>query len=317
VKLLVVGFDGAGYNTYGQMFVDRLKSQWKVEAKAHKVLSPIPLSGTAWTSVYTGLPASVHGVTDVWARAERGSKCHGDWINECFWNKLDGKRVASANMPMTYPPSKTEPFFVAGFSQQGPVWQHPNTLRLPTAYKKWSDVTNIRGDYCKWLRDLDIVEMTEAVGMYMVELALWHGNMAERLGGADLYMVGHSHPDKLLHAYGNTDLLESGLTWRSLLFEYMARSLDASIRLIDPDRIIIISDHGFEEPGTLHTPDALLVTVNVDTSTLKDEVTVCDIAPLVLEQYGVSVGRHGADAYSPEEWEVVKARMVALGYFEE
>lgn len=300
MKLLCLGLDGFDHREWGKHMAD-LGYQYAV------LHSPLPASGPAWTSIYTGMTPAEHGVRDTWGRAMPGSKTHADVCNRAVWNLLPGVSCAICNLPVTDPPSKVDGFMVSGFYQR-PDAYWPPTLAMPQNWLQLSDLcwTDGIADMGTWRNALYGAGKTYA--------ARWTFSCCDRLldwfvravgdRDIDLGWLAFTYPDRLLHAWpGDPDIF--------LFIAELTRGIIKRLeQTLAPDAMLIMSDHGFSETEDEHTKQGVIAWRGLQMARTK--FTNWDIAHIVAARFGVTLG--GAGAYSEEDIAVINQRLRDLGY---
>jgi len=282
MKLMILGLDG--------LDVTALDG-------AGRLHSPLPVSGPAWQSIYTGMTAERHGVTSVWGDGPDG-RLATEWAGRWFWNRLPVPGTV-CNMPIATVGRK--PIFVSGFP--GPFATLPEALEVcwqergdlaqmaqPMTIDGWSDSLKKAGfSFC--------AEKATDDALFLLD---WFGNNAK----GDLGCLGLTFPDRILHSF-YTD--EAWLFVCSLAAKIVVMARDIARRLI------VVSDHGFERCGTNHTKDGVLW----DSDNYKRGGYV-GMTHHVAEKIFVIFGFEYADFHSgaKEADELApNARLTALGYY--
>ena len=83
-KVLVMGFDALDYH-----FFARFASQ---DYSIIPLYSPVPMTGPAWSSIYTGLSVTNHGISEGWGRRKSRLYSRYEYLDNLLWNirKLAG-----------------------------------------------------------------------------------------------------------------------------------------------------------------------------------------------------------------------------------
>ncbi len=141
-RVLILGLDGASWRLTQKLVGEgRMPTMRRMlaEGTAGPLYSTLPdISPTAWASFMTGKNPGQHGVYGF------GLKVPGSYFLEPFssrgrvqgatlWGILSarGRRVASINVPMTYPPEAVNGVMIAGFGtpdERGNRFVHPPAL---------------------------------------------------------------------------------------------------------------------------------------------------------------------------------------------
>lgn len=233
MKLLLVGIDALDAKAY------------QVYGKRHPcrpLRSPTPYTGPAWTTIYTGLPADVHGVKDPWGQATEFAVPAKAFAERCMWALLPSELKAGIwNMPVAYPSSGLE-FYVAGFPYLPEMrelsFPQPDSLYWDLVW--WPEEANKEGT--EW-HSLDILAAIARI-------------REERLGLADVFIqqckatpvdfaaIGFRFPDRLGHIYGSNKWLWAEV--ERLSIELADLLLDELLGTLQPDAWMVVSDHGIE-----------------------------------------------------------------------
>jgi predicted AlkP superfamily phosphohydrolase/phosphomutase len=122
-KLIVLGWDSATFDVAAP-----LMEQGRLPALARLVdggfSAPLrsvwpPMTDCAWTSAFTGRNPGAHGIFGSWYRAPGAYECRyfsaRDRRAPALWELADDQRFLVWNVPMTYPPERTNGAMVAGY----------------------------------------------------------------------------------------------------------------------------------------------------------------------------------------------------------
>lgn len=270
-RLLLLGLDGAD--------PEYLPRYLPKEFKVKSIENSVPLSGPAWTSLYTGKTAGEHGVTHIWGLRMGNSKRLSDIEHRPFWEKLPIK-VGVFNAPVTYPPRPVNGFILSGFpiALDDKPFCYPEGIIDEDYWKNWvmdiaqyggfgnknhSETPLLTADSWDWraswwqrfqrlgetpAHSLPIPmnarakEITESMGDKQLGLLKW---LLGQYPDTRFLFAQFSHIDRLFHLWG--------VSQESIKYVY-----DEAIRLLNgvkvayrPDKTFIVSDHGFLD-GTRH-----------------------------------------------------------------
>lgn len=277
-------------------------------------------TGPAWTSIYTALKPEEHGLSE-------GGWREGDSIFHnlyTVWDKLsdEGYELSLFGMPMTYRSKKINGWMVSGF--------------VHTTLKSLYD----RALYPSDLLDNDFIENTAAYVAKVKHEEGVHPNMPEdpeevfetfskaeynRLstfesiieesGKPEIAAYGTTFADKMGHA----DTINPANEITRKTYEQVDDMLAELIRILDPEEVMIVSDHGFS--GWSH--DLYGYYLNTAGFELED---IFEFTPKLLEEYfGIKYNSEeyglmdgsGESGLSDEEKEDVRGQLADLGYIDE
>lgn len=295
MKLLCIGFDGLDYADWTEF-----AHLWP----AVVLESPKPLSGPAWTSIYTGLSADTHGVTDMWGRPMNGAKCHADIEPQCVWNHMPGVSKVLCNLPISWPPSEDKDIkaFVSGFPRAKP-FATPAGVIEESYMEEWGDLIDWTSKDLAWCGELTerglLASQNETV-YRAYGCTSWFIPTAQSV---DLGWIVYTFPDRLMHAFST---IEGVRNWIGGFAKKLCLKLDAELQ---PENILVMSDHGFK-PG-LHTTTGVLAAKGVK---LPERAQTSDVAGLILDVFGFEHAPAEHDDYNDEEWQAMRSKLAELGY---
>jgi len=316
MELLCIGFDGLDHREWSRRLADQLPGFEYV-----LLHSPVPVSGPAWTSIYTGLPMEQHGVTDLWGRPEAGSKTHADVSPLCVWNALyrHGKQVALCNLPCTYPPSSVHPFHVSGFPwPDDKCYWHPERLGVPRDFKwrcemvHWAEKHTPDG-WAPQLRKWNPLDVRGYVEFDMRSVIKWFAGWKTK--AADLGWLVFTFPDRLLHLWPDASWIHR---FNAQMVMEAITQLEA---MLQPKATLVMSDHGWLERGQLgqfnHTEEGVLAWRGMDMPQFwgAQMPTVSHVAHILADYFGVPL-RSYAENLSEADMSYVRERLKSLGYFD-
>jgi len=279
----------------------------------------IPHTGLAWPSIYTGLDEEGHGISEGgWRQGD--SRFHEQYT---IWDKLSdkGHKLGLYGMPMTYKAVEINGWMVSGF--------------VHTTLKPLYDNALYPSD----LVDNDFIENTAA---YTAKVKLEEGchpnmpeepeesyeilkvsednrlekfrELVEEKGKPEIVAYGTTFADKIGHC-ASIDA-EKEITQKT--YQDVDKKLSELIDILDPEEVIIVSDHGFSEWS--HD----LYGYYLNTAGFEME-SIFDFTPKVLdylgyeykeEEYGLSDKMDGDDL-DEEEKKDIRGQLADLGYIEE
>lgn len=336
-SLLVVGWDAA---TRAHLSGD-LDLPFFDSLSAHDTLLPEPIwqnrevdSGTAWTTITTGLsmwdhrvatltgmvehpnvlrafskfdtliPRNLFGVpARIWARKHiLGKQPTNDDIRyKRVWHYLPNS--LSFAVPLTYPPKPTDGVTVSGFPSPS-VTVQPD--QLEQAVQQRYDGEPSRTHDSNGGLDESYTEDLFSVHKQEVETVCWLDEQNE----FQFYFVVFTLLDRLLHVVdrGDADI------------ERAYKRLDTSTRTlidqIDPDDVLILSDHGmrYAPRGKWRHIHDEKQGIWAGTTDFGLE-THLDVTPAILDYYGVSMDDPTYDAETVvENTDEIEDRLSNLGY---
>ena len=217
-KLLIIGFDGMDYfmakRTIGEYSFQNFQPILK------KQLTKETYTGPSWASFYTGLRKEIHGVTDGWGRDIGESNTFKDIKDHAFWNIISkaGYPIYVDNLPITpdgFPYTKSKEKDIVNWIydplEQGSV--------------KWRKAIQSM-DYKKVLLEV------KSGSLKLIE--------EQTFSNQDLVFIQFSFLDRLGHVY---TLKDDDLMRKSYQLAY--ELADRLYELIQPQYLMIVSDHGF------------------------------------------------------------------------
>ena len=264
-KLLIIGLDGASFNTFDLLkkkgvslpYIDGLIANG---VKGDLTSTIPPVTAPAWVSFMTGKNPGKHGIFDFIkiTGADMGRRVisYNDIEERTLWSILSdaGKKVIVINFPITYPPPKVEGFLVSGMMT--PL--QANRFTYPASFQE--EIKRIVGDY---VIDVMWQDYKESEAATLVEDILNSTKQKGRLAGHlmansewDFFAIVFEGPDRIQHALW--DVIEgnsrnNGTKVEERTFEKIAsyyQELDSIIGNLvngsgERTSVIIMSDHGF------------------------------------------------------------------------
>ncbi len=250
-KLAVIGLDGADWR-YIRPLIDKgemhnLENIIEEGGKGSLKSVRPTTSPVAWSSYSTGTDPSQHGVYDFLQRKNQKflPMTSEDIRKPFFWNKIDGN-VCIVNVPMTYPPKKTDGALVSGYlSPKDSIYAYPEELTKDLNNNDYIiEALSIgyNGD-----KTQEIVDRAETTVEKRTQACLRIINDYD----PEFFHVTYTGLDRLQHYY---PLPPSEEDFGDVVAEHY-KKLDESIGIIreeigEDTALIVISDHGFKEMGT-------------------------------------------------------------------
>ncbi len=256
-RVILIGIDGASLPVT-RRYLEHLPNIKRIINKGHArtMLSPMPITPAAWTSIATGTDPTEHGVVDfVYMKPghEVGLVNRTLRKRSAIWNTLSekGYKCIIINYPITYPPEKINGLMVSGFltPDTGSDFVHPKSKKekIMSYCKEYRIFIRepFTGDGKKFVRDIIEVDSSKGdIALRSMDDMDWDF-LALAFMGLDhvqhmfWHQIDKRHPrhepakeDPILKVYKNID---------AYLGKIMLKAPDAPV--------VIVSDHGF---GPLH-----------------------------------------------------------------
>ncbi|MCU4802347.1 alkaline phosphatase family protein [Halobacteria archaeon HArc-gm2] len=333
-QVLVVGWDGAT-----ESHLDEYDLEWYGGLDHGGVLLPEPFwqsreidSGSAWTTLTTGLSTREHGVAmlsgliederrfdlfssvdrliprnlfgrpaRIWARRQVLGRqpTNDDVPYKRVWHYVPDSLAFA--VPLTYPPKETDGVTVSGFPSPE-VSVQPESLeawvreRYDGEPSKFDDAGEIRDGYVE-----DLFRTHEAERDLVLELV-------ER-EEFRLHFVVFTLLDRLLHVTDDAEVIERA-------YRTMDETSDRLVDAIDPDDVLVVSDHGMK-----HDPRGKWIHVHDETTGIWAGTrpwgveTHLDVTPALVEYCGRYMGD---PTYTAPETDAEREQMTSqlrdLGY---
>ncbi|MGQ4892270.1 MAG: alkaline phosphatase family protein [Candidatus Njordarchaeia archaeon] len=261
VRVILIGIDGADYYITRKFIqMGELPNLQKISINGifSKLKSTIPpLSPSAWTSIFTGVPPSKHGIYSFTKRQKNSyfprmitSK---DRRVDAIWNILSsyGKRSILINIPFSYPPEKINGIMLTGL---GTPSKNSN-FTYPVEFKKWILETfpdydvDFGEDSIDKKNPESVLPKIEKVTKSQIELTKWLFEN-ERW---DFFVSVFRSLDVIQHFFINDDKVI--LKYYKELDEFVGWILE---NMEESDTLIICSDHGFSYSHTNFNVNAWL-----------------------------------------------------------
>ena len=349
MELLIIGSDGASprlldyYLKKGRMpnlqrFLDEAGTDMKPMASRFAG-NDVPHTGPAWTSIYTGLRASEHGVTEEgWTEGQISLTPHFE--NTVFSQLMnDGLSVGSLTMPITYPAQveNDSSWMLSGYPSSGltdrllsPTEKQPalpddySTLQAknllseegPKPPEQWAESERRKvNDVLPSLTTGD-----EDVLFYGTQITDTMGHRARyrpfRLNGA--LTLACERVNGLLGTAIQPPRVGS-IAWTNEMrtaYETLDWILGKLIEDYDPEDVLLVSDHGFQMIGADHE----FLGVSAATSGIERPESILEVKRVILDRFGINNSQEPVtverpkDELNEEESENVMGQLEALGY---
>ena len=321
-KLLVIGFDGLDFELF--------QARHKLPVRVLPLYSPVPVTGPAWTSLYTGDSVSTHKVRDCfglpalrrYARSEvlhqvlwRSRRLAGklglrEPLQECrtyadtssayVWDTLGehGVTVKLVNLPVASPVRAVNGVHVGGWPlDKRRRWYWPDDIvdLVPPDYAQCSDIM-------QWFEEpvVDRARVHRGPLRQMGEAAAREKTRATSQRLADLFvrlpraqfqMVQFSFIDRLGHVFGIEGEMET------FCYGLVRELSEMLLEAVKPESFALVGDHGFRGPE--HTDYACLAVggplqeeLNLPSGYRPDTL---DLAPTIAGVFGVDHSCEGND----------------------
>lgn len=329
-ELLIYGVDGFNHDVV-QMLGDermptihRLQNQEDTnygEFKSYIVDGyNLPHTGPAWTSMYTGLKPRDHGLSE-------GGWNEGDSIFHdiyTVWDKLsdEGYELGLFGMPMTYKAKDINGWMVSGFVHTTLKSLYDNAL-YPSDVIDNDFIENTAAYVAKVKHEEGIhPDMPEDAEDVFETFARAESNrlatfesIVEKKGTPEIAAYGTTFADKMGHA----DAINPANEITRKTYEHVDDTLSELIRILDPEEVMIVSDHGFS--GYSHD----LYGYYLNTAGFEID-GLMNFTPELLEFYNIeySEAEYGPNpedgeevGLSAEEKKDVRGQLADLGYIDQ
>mgnify|MGYP000906731665 FL=1 len=309
-----------------------------------------PYTGPSWTSIYTGMSAEEHGVTDLWGRNVEGSESYDTLRDPVIWEMLGeaGMTTGVVHMPMTTCSRHVNGYIISGFPNELDHAGSAAELMPMLQARDISDLIRLTPRdrildntwYRKYSLDQSIDIMKE-----MVRRKAEAVRILVRTHPVDCLFVQYSMLDRIGHLLNQYLRLRDGADWTYEPLLELYAWLDGMLGDLldvgeDYELLVITSDHGWPaeatQPythdgkvfGAWHSHDGVLVTRDL-TSAGRVHVgrgRECynrDVCPIVLHLLGLEYeGLRTNTNPQPRERaratvdadQTVEDRLRALGY---
>jgi predicted AlkP superfamily phosphohydrolase/phosphomutase len=273
-----------------------------------------PHTGPNWTSLYTGLKPEDHGITSGgWNDGD--SKFH---TLNTIWDAIgdSGKTMYLNGMPMTYKAKEINGKMISGFVSPTikSMWHkciYPEEFfesNLPSQYieNTSSYVAKVKTDGAKPSTDTESFydEIVRSEGSRV-------SNFLSTAESEDIFAFGTTLVDKIGHVAG----IEEGERYAERAYAKLDRMLAALVAYTQPEKVTVISDHGFS--GFTHD----LHGYYLDT-TGRGMDDIFDFTPYMMDIHGVEVedkffgpNENDTPRITQEEEDEIKQQLENMGYF--
>lgn len=241
-KTVIVGFDGLDWR-YLDRFSDDLEHFTELQYRGVStdlVSTHPPWTGSAWPSMYTGVPPDHHGVFDFFDYENRYPDTaivvsRADVKAPALWEYLTEREIASfvLNLPVTHPVDSTTGVIVPGYIAPEDEPGHPEGIRqeisdgIGQPYTIYSEHETSSDLNRKVEGYVDVIDLRGAAAEYLIKSTDWQ-----------IGIVQFQKTDAVFHNSNNSDHFREVYVAAD---RALGRILDAC-----PDgvNVIICSDHG-------------------------------------------------------------------------
>lgn len=304
MRLLVLGLDGLDYH------LARDTGILTPEFRLHSMFSPVPVTGPAWASIYTGKPVEEHGVTNVWGLPEEDSLTLLHVQEDCIWRALNrrGFSTGLANMPLTHPDMAVDPgFLIAGFPyNEDPAYDMVN----------WFGARGL--GVGGWPRPFASLPLKEVLYRSMAGVGTVLADFVVRdQGKVDCGFIQFSFVDRIGHT---RPLDDEGI---GLIYGAAQTVISLTRERLAPVHTVVLSDHGFSLRASNHTEDFEAVFAHdIPREDLPEVKAVTDIFRFISAYFAPqpeeAPPREGPPPLrKPSFRERIEQKLRALGYLEE
>lgn len=270
--LLVIGIDGGTWQVLGPLAdmgempnLARLRRQG---AWADLLSTTPPFTAPAWASFATGVNPGRHGVLNFIHKASEPAaslRNKGQPVNSShiqaptIWQYLHeaGKRIATINVPLSYPLSPVGELAISGMltPPQAAQWTHPPALAAELA----DYIIDL--DFGRPGKALDPAELPAPVDMltqimHMTERRGYHALRLLQQGPWDVFTVIFTGTDRIFHHFWHY-VDPSPAAAQQPLLQFLAAHIRQYFHLLDSiiggmvravgsqGHVLMLSDHGF------------------------------------------------------------------------
>lgn len=263
LKSVILGLDGATWKWLQPLMelgvLPHLKTLLERGSRGILRSTEPPITGPAWTTMFTGKNPGQHGVFD-WGLIDHNyvlKMLNTTRIaDQPLWMRLSdlGRRVGVFSVPFTYPPDPVNGFVVCGMGTPGPQypWAYPAEVKdaildhFGGSYIFNVPIVNYAATQYDQLVDhiVNLEDKRTAILLRLVE-QFTLDDLIVVYGGTDWigHFLGHS-----MDFAGRSDLDGLSAEQEAIIRYYRSldRNLEQLMALIGPDTLLmIVSDHGF------------------------------------------------------------------------
>lgn len=240
MRALIIGIDGGAWYVLQNVLPHTKTLNNMIKEGSYGTLKSTipPVTLPAWPSMITGYNPAKHGVVGFTDKYLKG-KSFRDLKKPTFWEILGYKGYKSliVNVPATYPPRPFNGILIPGMGM-------PNNkiLTYPEDIQKYLQEINYIVE-----APLDVVRRLSTSTTALNELL----KVEEQHTDVFLDLSAKEHFDLGFIVFRATDIAQHMIwTQKSKIFEVYKRIdnlINKLIKEIDPDLVLIVSDHGFKD----------------------------------------------------------------------
>lgn len=352
LDLLIVGLDGLDPRLleymrskgYMPTFDELVADGATLGAMASRVGSQsVPHTGPAWTTIYTGLTEREHGVTQGgWLLGDVSLEPH---FEQTLFHSLSrsGYDVGSFTMPITYPATveNSKSWMVSGFPAMNTtdkiVAPHSLKEHLPPSFNEYQARELLQADESRHASASKWVEaeryksesiLPEILEKHPVDVLCYGTQITDAMcHRARIYPRYFDSGIKLLTEKINDATgwslqppRTTSIAWREdvrTAYQQADRIVEQLLTLTDPDRLLVVSDHGFKLDGRGH---ALLGT-SLTLGDIQRPEHIAEVKYMTEEALGVQSSETAEidrqeSTLSDLEREQVQEQLESLGYLD-
>lgn len=282
MKLFFLGLDGASAQIMFHRDLPTVRQLLSQSVyRACMAEEDYPYTGPSWTSIYTGISAEEHGVTDLWGRNIEGSESYDTLRDPVIWEMLNhaGLTTGVVHMPMTTCSRRVDGYIISGFPNE---LEHAGVAAELMPLMQSRDLSDLirltprdRILDNTWYRNYTL-EQSIDIMKTMVKWKAEALRILVRTHPVDCLFVQYSMLDRIGHLLNQYLRVRDGADWsyEPLLemYDWLDTQLDSLLDIgAEYDLLVVTSDHGWpaqaDEPythdgklfGAWHSHDGVLI----------------------------------------------------------
>lgn len=263
MKLYFLGLDGASAQIMFERDLPNIRRLLNAsDYRACMAEDEYPYTGPSWMSIYTGISAEEHGVTDLWGRNVEGSESYDTLRAPVLWEMLNhaGLTTGVVHMPVTTCSRRVDGYIISGFPNE---LEHAGAAAELMPLMQGRDLSDLirltprdRILDNTWYRHYTLEQSIEIMKM-MVRWKAEAMRILVRAHPVDCLFIQYSVLDRIGHLLNQYLRVHDGAGWAyepllemyDWLDDQLANLLDVGA---DYDLLIVTSDHGW--PAQADTP---------------------------------------------------------------